>query len=186
MIRPFVVFSLPRSRSAWLSVLLSQGGLPVGHDVGVECRTPEDFAARVAIGGTCETGVAFAWPLIRQLLPGARYVVVRRRIAEVEASLARFGLTGVRAELERRWHDMAEHEDPTDTLVVDYADLRDEEVCRRIFRHCRGQRMDHHWWAQLDPLNIQVDMSRQISRLAVNRPQIDALKAEVRRRLAHG
>src|SRR6185503_11458650 len=77
---PFVLFSLPRSRSAWLSVLLSRPGALVGHDIGIGCAQPEDFAQRLRsdLAGTCETGAAFAWRLIRWLVPDARFAVVRR------------------------------------------------------------------------------------------------------------
>ena len=50
---PFIVFSMPRCRSTWLSVFLSRPGAQVGHDIGVECASADEFKARLgALAGT--------------------------------------------------------------------------------------------------------------------------------------
>lgn len=182
--RPFVVFSLPRSRSAWLSVFLGSKGL-VGHDIGVECATPEDFVGRLRgpLRGTCETGAAFAWPLIRRELPDAKFAMIVRSAEEVENSLDRFGLTGLGPELRRRQEDMTAGTDWLDTMTLHVNDLRTPEGCAQLHEWCLGEPMDVERWRHLDALNIQVDMPRQIERLVRNRPQIDALKAAVHERL---
>lgn len=174
----FVVFALPRSRTAWLSVFLG-----AGHDIGIECETPEDFAAKVG-EGTCETGAAFAWRLIRQQLPDARFVVVHRDPPEVIASLARFGLHGFEAELQRRMNDLREIGAQPGTLNVDFADLARQDTCAAIYAHCHDRAMDLEHWRRLEGLNIQVDMGKRWARLQVNAPRIANLKAEVMRRLA--
>lgn len=184
---PFIVFSLPRSRSAWLSVFLSHGVGLVGHDIGVECATPDDFAdmLRGPLVGTCETGAQFAWKLIRKMLPDAKFVVIKRDPLEVSESLARFGLTDVDAEMDRRCALLSEISDSEGTLTFSYDDLGHPGVCWAIYEHCTGLPMDMRWWAQMDALNVQVDMPRMIDRLIHNRDRIAGLKAEVARRLAN-
>lgn len=181
---PFVVFSLPRSRSAWLSVYLSRGGAAVGHDIGSECAAPADFFAKLG-DGTCETGAAFAWRLIRQQLPDARFVVVRRNVAEVDTALRRFGLEGYLPELERRDGFLAEIAAQPGTLSVPYAALPLFDACADIFEHCRGQKADLAWWERLDRLNIQVDMPRQIARLRANHARLEELKLAVAEQVTH-
>ena len=176
--RPYVIFSLPRSRSAWLSALLE-----CEHDLGAECRTPDEFVA-MAKGGTCETGAGFAWPLIRQLSPECRFAVVRRPTADVVASFERLGLLGLGSEMERRERDLDALSTLPDTLTVNYADLKSPAVCGGLWAHCRGDAMPMDRWRRFDGLNIQVDLARQLTRLEANRGQIAALKAEVARRLA--
>jgi len=183
----FIVFSLPRSRSAWLSVFLSHGGRIVGHDAGVDCATPEDFTGLFGPGklaGTCETGAGFAWPLIKAEMPDVRPLVVRRPAPEVVASLERFGITGVAGEMQRREAHLAEISADPRTLTVDYASLTDPAICAGVYSHCLGAAMPLAWWRQLDPINIQVDMKRQLERLGAARESIAALKAEVARRTA--
>jgi hypothetical protein len=114
-----VVFSLPRSRSTWLSMFLSYDGTVIGHDVGVDCATPEEFLERLG-DGTCETGAAFAWRLLRQARPDVKFVVVHRDPAEVSASLDRFGLTGTLPEMRDREMLLGQIAEQPGTMVVSY------------------------------------------------------------------
>lgn len=180
----FVAFSLPRSRSAWLSVFLSAGGRQVHHDLAIGCATPEAFAHRIG-DGACETGAGFAWPVIRDLLPDAKFLVVRRHPLEVAERL--LALTGIdyTAEMRRRAAHLKDISDLPWTLTVDYEALGDGDTCRRIFEHCVRERMPEGWWERLAGLNIQVDMGARMKALAAAAPRVEALKREVRRRIGH-
>lgn len=181
----FVVFSLPRSRSAWLSVFLGQNGRGAGHDIGIECATPEDFIDHLkGLGGTCETGAAFAWPLIRQALPDVKFAVILRDPAEVCASLARFGLTGLEDEMAQRVAHLSEIAALPGTLNLTYEALADPQACRLLFEHCREEPFDAENWRRLAALNIQVDMPARLARLHANHDRIEGLKASVRGRLS--
>ena len=183
---PFIVFSLPRSRSTWLGVFLSRPDAICGHDIGPTCDHPGEFIAKLReeVVGTCETGAAFAWKLIRRELPEARFAVIRRDPAEVVRSLERCGVTGQEGEIWGRARDLDRICAEPGTLAIDYADLARPEVCAALYRHCRGEPMPRAWWAALDPVNIQVDMGRQLGMLAARRTQIEALKAAARGALA--
>lgn len=177
---PFVIFSLPRSRSAWLSAFLD-----CGHDIGVECATVDEFIERLRTGGgTCETGAGFAWRLIRRELPDATFVVVKRPVGEVCSSLEWHGITGQEVEMNRRAAELDEIAAQPGVLTVNFADLASPAVCGGLFAHCLGWPLDLAHWQRFDGLNIQVDLKRQAERLTANRAQIAGLKAEVARRLA--
>lgn len=184
---PFVIFSLPRSRSAWLSAFLSRPGALVGHDTGIGCARPEDFAdrLRVDLAGTCETGAAFAWRLIRQMLPEARFAVIRRPVGEVIDSLRRQGLYGLDAEMERRDALLDEIAAEPRTLSLRVEQLSDRFFCGGLYEFCMGQWMEAGWHAHMDALNVQVDLPTRLRTLAENAERIAALKAEVERQLAH-
>ncbi len=177
--KPFVIFSLPRSRSAWLSMFLSYRGLVVGHDIGADGLSVAQFMDRVW-PGTCETGAAFAWPVIRDFLPGAKFVTVRRDRAEVCASLARFGLTGYEDEMRMRDAHMDVIEHLPGTIRFEYSDLSNGQKCAQLFTHCLEVPFDLKWWCRLDALNIQVDMAKQVQKLIDNRDQIERLKSDAR------
>lgn len=178
----FIVHSLPRSRSTWLSFFLSYRGRNVGHDIGPTCASVDEFMGRIG-DGTCETGAAFAWPLIGRLRPDLKTVVVLREPTDVAERLARFGLTGQLVEMQKRHDDLLDLSLQPDVLSVDYDALESPETCKRVFEFCLDEPFDVTWWCRLQSVNIQVDMPKQIALLMRNRDRIEVLKAEVRGRL---
>jgi hypothetical protein len=88
---PFVVFSLPRCRTKWLSVFLQYGPWSVGHDELRHARSLDDVTSWLSqpCTGTVETAASPFW----RLLPaGVRVVTVRRDVWDVVGSLFRAGL----------------------------------------------------------------------------------------------
>jgi hypothetical protein len=66
MQHPFVIFGLPRSRTAWLAHWLGLGRGLVGHDMAIEANTAQGFLdALWQRAGTVETGAMRAWRLLR-------------------------------------------------------------------------------------------------------------------------
>lgn len=176
----FVVFSLPRSRSLWLSTFLAHGNRSVGHDLGAQSGSVADFVERFnQMDGTCETGAAFAWRLLRRYWPEIRFVVVNRDPTEVAASLERLGLSGYLPEMETRLHQMAEISAQPGTLTVEYGDLAKFEPCNAIFEHCNGSDAPWSWWNELDRTNIQLDLPAWLESLRQNQPNIEAMKSEI-------
>lgn len=181
--RPFVVFSLPRSRSTWLSVFLSRPEARCGHDIGPTLDHPEDFAERLCLGGlvgTCETGAAFAWRFIRQQIPEAQFVVLRRDPAKVVRSLEVLGIKGQEGEMWGRARDLDVISAQPGTITLESDHLAKPYVCAELYKALLGRSMSPGWWAQLDATNIQVDINRALQLLMERRPQIEALKAAVR------
>lgn len=165
-------------------MFLSYEGREIGHDIGPDCASVADFFARLG-DGTCETGAAFAWPLIRRLRPDIRFAVVRRDPFDVNASLERFGIRNQLVEMQRRSDQLEDIAGLPGTLSVEYEHLAHASVCGKLFEHCLGESFDIDWWRRLDPLNIQVDMDKQLAKLIRNTDRIAALKAEVEHRIVH-
>lgn len=181
----FVVFSLPRSRSAWLSFFLRREA-KVGHDIGIECNTPDDFLRAVGPGmldGTCETGAMFAWPLFRREMPDAKFVAIRRSPAEVTESLDRIGLTGMSEEMAERDRQLSEISATPGVTTIGYADLSKPPVLEWLYEHLIGKPLDPAWLAQMQTVNVQLDMRRRLDRLQERETAIAELKAQVRKRI---
>lgn len=179
---PFIIFSLPRSRSFWLSRFLSGDGsnLPCGHDIGAMVESLPDAKEALigALCGTVETGAAGAWRWLRKNLPEARFVVVRRPIEEVEESLTRCGLQVPRSvlALQSAWLD--EISAQYGTVTIEAAWLDRPEACAALFRLCRGIDCSAAWLALNVGANIQLDMAHRVSLLQSRHLAIEGIRAE--------
>ncbi len=176
---PFVVFGLPRSRTAWLSVFLTHKDWVCGHDLIAEINSASDLRQMLEQPntGTVETGIGYAWPLIRYWFPEARFAVIRRPLAEVRASLLNQGLT-----LERLENDEATLDQIAalpGTLSVTFAELNTETGCRRLFEHCLGTPMDTGWWSGLAEQNIQIDFARRKTEMTLHRERVIGVAREL-------
>lgn len=178
--RPFIVYALPRSRTAWLAKFLSYGDWTCCHDIVVELHSFAELQKFFSIPyiGSAETGMVEGWRMMQKLVPDARRVVVRRPLDEVRTSLAKFGLAADEDMIRREklLNDLSEE---PGVLTVDFKDLDKEEVCQQVFEHCLDLPFDPAWWASLKDKNIQVDMDQRIARLQKNRSGINKLKEEL-------
>lgn len=190
----FVIFALPRSRTAWLSRFLSYGDWFCGHEEIRHSRTLDDIRAWFSQPniGSAETSGAPWWRLLPRYAPDARVVVVRRPVADVVDSLARIpGLNVDRARTEwimkrlDRKLDQVERRVPG-VLSVRYEDLADESVCARVFEHCLPYAHDPAHWSRLADVNIQCNMPALMRYFAAYQPALERLAAAARQQtLAH-
>jgi len=187
---PFVVFALPRSRTAWLSRFLSYGNWQCGHDEVRHCRSLEDIASWLAqpCTGTVETAAAPFWRLLRKLAPDAQIVTVRRPVDEVIASLAATGLvfdpTHMTQQMHRLDHklDQIERRFPN-VLRVSFADLAHESVCARVFEHCLPYYHAPVWWRSLAPVNVQISVPLMYRYYLAHKRQLTKLAKQATHRM---
>jgi hypothetical protein len=180
MAQPFVVFALPRCRTAWLSRFLAYGGWQCGHDELRHCRSLEDVRSWLALPntGTVETGAAPFWRMLPENVTAA---VIRRPLDEVMASLWRGGLTFDAVKMARhlgaqdaKLRQLA-HRRPG-VLCTTFAELGTEEGCARLFEHCLPYRHDSSWWQALAPVNMQVSIPHMRNYFLAHQPQVDKLR----------
>lgn len=182
---PFIVYALPRSRTAWLSRFLSYGEWHCGHDELRHQRSLEDIASwfRQPLTGTAETAGAPWWRLALKHAPDARVVVVRRPVGDVVDSLCQVGLGFARDALEREMRRLDRKLDQIvkrvpNCLEVQFYDLHSEDTCRAIFEHCLGLPFDHAWWSHWAPQNVQISVPAQYRHYMAYRDQIERLRAQ--------
>ena len=181
---PFIVFALPRSRTAWLSRWLTYSGRVVGHDIAVECDTIDDFLDSLSLGlsGTVETGSVNGWRLVREALPTARIAVIFRPLPDVIASLLAAGFPVTEATVEQlsaRLADMSELARQPGVLSVSYDSLNSPEACNALHEHLTGDAMDPVWWGHISKAHIVIDMPKRIERLVERREKNAVLWREV-------
>jgi GNAT superfamily N-acetyltransferase len=182
-VRPFVIFALPRSRTAWLARFLTYGAWECGHDEIRHCRSLDDVKAWLGqpCVGSVETACAPFWRLLPALAPDARVVVVRRPVHEVVDSLMQLQLgcfdlallTTAMWRLDRKLEQI-ERRVPG-VLSVAYADLEHEATCARVFGHCLALPHDPTWWSGWAPINIQINMVHCLRYFTAHAPQLSKL-----------
>lgn len=180
---PFVIFALPRSRTAWLSHFLTYGEWMCGHEEARHMRSLDDVKAWLSQSntGTIETSVAHWWRLLSTIAPNTKVVVIRRPVAEVVESLMsipdcqfdRDVLTRDMSALDSKLTQIANRW--PDALLADYADLAREEACAAIFEYCLPYAHDSARWQALAPVNIQINMPALIRYCQAFAPALEKL-----------
>jgi GNAT superfamily N-acetyltransferase len=185
---PFVVFGLPRSRTAWLAAWLGLvSGAPVAHDAAIESDTIDGWLETVfrRVRGTCETGAVEAWPILRRAIPECRIVTVQRDVEAVARSLTDAGAVPPMDDLYRRAEALGVLALQPGVLSVTFADLADPRVCALVQEHCLGVPFNWQAWCEMAPRNVQLDMPARLARLAERTPAILTIRAELIERLAN-
>jgi hypothetical protein len=182
---PFIIFTLPRSRSAWLSHWLSyikDGSRvkSVGHDSFSKCSSLEECFALFegTLDGTVETGAAFAYPVLRNGLPKAKMLVVQRDPMDCLHSLMKKGITVDANDWSQRVRDLWTVS-ASGVRTIAYSDLDLESCARWIWEYCLEVPWDIQWWAQWSPINVQVDMQKRMEELRRDADNIVKLKLEI-------
>jgi len=181
----FVVCSLPRSRSAWLSNFLTYGDWYCGHEQLRYMRSLEDVKAWLAQPntGSCETGAAPFWRLLKKYAPDTRVAVIRRPVPDVVESLRKVGWHGDQVASNMtafdRKLDQIEQRLPN-VLSVQFEDLEQEDTCRAIFEHCLPHKHDHQWWQSTAAINTQINFPALVRYVTANMPAIHKLAAQAR------
>lgn len=183
----FVVFAMPRSRTAWLSQWLSRasGGV-VGHDTAIWCDTTDQWLDAIwrGLAGTVETGAAEAWPILRRAMPACRIVVISRPLDEVEHALCRAGFPAPPDVLRARATALRDLSEQPGVVTIPYAELDEPSNAVALHEHCLGARMYEPLWQHMLGVRVTVDRERRLGALAERAPAIAALKAERDERLA--
>lgn len=189
--RGYVIFALPRSRTAWLSHFLTYGDWTCGHEQLRHMRTLDDVKAWFSqpCTGTAETAGAKWWRLLDSHAPGVKVVTIRRPVGEVVDSLMALpGCTFDRDLLTQgmiafdRKLDQIEARIPG-VLSVRFDELADEATCAAIFEHCLPYAHDSARWAALAPINIQIDMRAAMRYCDAYAPAMAKLASVARHRM---
>jgi hypothetical protein len=191
---PFIIYALPRSRTAWLSIFLSYKDWVCGHELAMHMRSMAQVKSVFSRPntGTAETGAAYGRPLIKHVMPNIKEVIVLRPVEEVIESLMKIDLSGVGYYPPEALRKVIEYGDRVlrkiaqekNVLTVNFADLERKETCAKIFEHCLPYPFDKVWWESLRRENIQIDSRELLRYRLANRPAIDAFKRHCKTELS--
>lgn len=89
--RTFMVFGLPRSRTGWISTMLSLGDTWCHHEMETRCDSFEGFRKSVFGYGNSSTAAWRLLPHLRESFPKLRYLWVGRKLSRIAHSCASAG-----------------------------------------------------------------------------------------------
>lgn len=177
----FMILSLPRSRSCWLSAFLSYEGRRCGHDLLVHSNSIAEFGRKLdAHHGSCETGAMLGWRLLADRYREMRFVLIRRSVEDVLRSIEAKGITIPISTLVERDEMLEAMGQLPGVRQYAFADLNNEEVMKEIWQFCLGSvEWDREWWMQMCKINIQIDLGQRLAELRDRQIQLAGLVEEV-------
>ena len=168
MTTPFIIYALPRSRTAWLSRFLSYRKWICHHQAAITMRTMSDVVTFFSqpCTGAAETAASPGWRILRHHFPNMNIIVVNRSINDVFLSMISvetYGIFGYDRDilmrgLERESRDLRRISQESDVLTVDFDALNNIDTCAEVFERCLPYRFDEVWWRRLKDRNIQADV----------------------------
>ena len=169
----FIVVGLPRSRTAWLAKFLSYDQVRCQHEPSLRFESIIDldfyFSDPHAAASDCM--MTWLWRDILKVRPAARFVVIRRPRIEVEASLAKLGITlpsWFLEKMDRRLDEIVVEAGRGRVMRKAFHELAEEDHCRDVFQYCLGREFDPDWWAMLKDANIQSNIKATLEILKDN------------------
>ena len=173
----FIIYGLPRSRTAWLAAFLSHGDWRCHHDAILEAESLwglEDLLDKPRTG-TVETGLTRGFLVMRDLFPNARVVVVRRPVRDVAESAANLGWEYPDGYLEEEAERLDLISRVPGVLTVSFESLASEAVCKAVYEYCLQHPFDRSWWASLARKNIQINTSEQLMVLSAHAEYLERI-----------
>lgn len=185
---PFIVYALPRSRTAWMAKFLSYNEWQCGHEQAIFMRSVYDIKRLFSLNytGVVETAAAQGWRIIKHHVPHIRQVVVKRPIEDVMKSMvktAEYDVPRLRKVMEYGNRMLDEISGQPGVLTLDFDSLGTMEGCAALFEHCLPYRFDSGWWKSLKGQNIQLGVPEVITYYHEHKPEIEAFKSAMWREM---
>jgi hypothetical protein len=182
MTQRFLITGLPRSRTAWLSVVCSMmPGAYCAHEPVSAMRHWTDMLGFLGREdwpyiGIADCSLAFHLDAFMALRP--RILIVERDIYEVEASLGRIGILAARF-CERAIEKLHAFPDSAAVLRVPFYALKSDAVVRSCLWHLMpGIRIDMAKIAQAQDMRIEADLARVMAKVEAQKHNLDNLLGE--------
>ena len=169
---PFLVTGLPRSRTAWMSVLLTTAQSLCLHEPSASFREIEELRTFYETDypnymGASDSGLAFFLPWILENLH-PHTLIIERDPDEVTESLCQIGMP--RTNIAYLLRDALEpfRHDPM-CLWVPFRRLDDRRTIEKVFWHLLpGVPFDEDRYDQLRHMNIQASLGKTLQTLSDN------------------
>ena len=153
-----IIIGLPRSRTAWLSVFMSQSGTYFHHEAINGCYSLDEYDEKTENNGDCTTGFS----VLLDKLKGRNVVIIKKNNEEFESCVKWCDVTyGI--DSREYLSTLNEMLNTIDGLVVNQSDI--DSFLPEIWDHL----VDDVWfedYSEIKKLNIQVN-NADINEVAV-------------------
>jgi hypothetical protein len=181
--QPFLIVALPRSRTAWLSVLCTTGMSICYHDAMEGMRDLSQMSDKYQSEfykyiGLADIGLGFFLDWILENI-GPRTLIVDRDPLTVEDELVSMGLprTNYADLLHKKLLEFKKH--PL-VMWVPYESLDTKRVVEKIYWHLMpGQAFDEERYEELSKMHITTSLERALAAVQRNRSNSDVLLKDI-------
>lgn len=177
MTPPFFITGLPRSRTAWLANLFTWGDSFCYHDILGECGSLSELDSKIGecssrFVGVSDSSILLVWTHLLRRYPTAKWIIVKRDFDQACDSFVSYfrqhpypGMPPISHHLassvlwDFHW-ELGEIEAclklniPNLVRVVNFEDLADYHVCRRLVRDVTHEYLSEQRWKLLNGLRI--------------------------------
>lgn len=185
-VRPFIIYALPRSRTAWLSCFLTYGPWRCGHEILLDRATIADAVGylRQDYVGVADTALILAADVVSKSIPDARVVVIHRKIDDIADSLIKAGFVGPSRDEIIEFSVLGKcmlevMSNRPGVLSFDFDELDEAVACKSIFEHCLHMPFVRDWWDRWSRLNVQVSSQTMLRAFSANSESLLKLTAEL-------
>lgn len=181
--KPFLIFGMPRSMTAWLSCFLTCGPVFCQHELSGKLDSPQEIAESIKkqpfpFSGLADPGALIFWKELTELLPDATLIYIRREPKESRYSLAAAGdvdsnlLLPRYASLIQNASAFCEHAEPK---IFEFHDLLQEPYLRLLWGWCAGSSLlpEEHLKKMM---TLRVTQKDEIIQAAARSPQTKGVK----------
>lgn len=178
--KPFLIFGLPRSMTAWMSCFLTCGEVFCQHELSGKLSSAREIADSIrrqpfTYSGMADPGALMIWRELTELLPDATLIYVRRSPVESQQSIARVADVDARlldsryAALVRNAADFCQHAEP---YRLEFSDLTQEHWLRILWGWVAG---DEHLPEQhlTKMMSLHIRQRDEIIQQAARVPQLE-------------
>lgn len=183
----YIIYSMPRSRSKWLSTFLTYKDWHCGHDELQHLHNFDDVKSWISQEniGSVETAAAPWWRLFNKLSPNTKIIILRRNLDDVVnsyiaagANISKEALYPLFKKYENKLNQIEKRH--KNSISVTFEELRSMETCRQIFEYCLPYEFDVSHWLNLSGKNIQINMQALLKYCAVFKPQFEKFIAQAK------
>lgn len=184
----FFIFCLPRSRSAWLSNLLSIDSVICLHEALLGCRSLDEMELKLSatgadVAGCADTGMTLFTDRIVERYPDARFVILARDLTGYIDNMLKLGSSkqharNMLADFNGAIETLSALGDRT--LIVHSQHLDGYGVCQRIWEHIgMTTTLNRARFDMLRDLKVEVMLDRMQARVEAHKDEIRELFSEV-------
>lgn len=172
----YLIFALPRSRTTWLSVFLSNESGLCYHDKSIEFATLKaihEWGLDNPNCGIIDTALIVHWEKLMEMNPNVRFILIERPLCDVEESLKKINLPIMSLGVLQK--NLIEMKKNPRVMIIQFKDLDDMEMCSKLYEYCTELPFNRDRWELLRRIDMQPRITQIIQDMYKNASNLTSL-----------